>query len=112
MAGEAAIAVDEGVEVLACLVGFSVEALVAGGHSDAPFEALLLQEREEGFEVVPVGGDLTVRRQEVHASLEVRQIRDDKAVGTFDGAENSNVISLAAPWLTFLTTMLISGRLS
>ena len=28
------------------------------------------------------------------------------------GAENSNVISLAAPWLTFLTTMLISGRLS
>src|SRR5215211_6574189 len=36
-------------------------------------------------ELVPVAGDLTVRRQEVEPVLEVRKVRDHKAVGAFDG---------------------------
>src|SRR5215204_972599 len=36
-------------------------------------------------ELVPVAGDLTVRRQEVEPVLEIGKVRDHKAIGAFDG---------------------------
>src|SRR5215203_7021547 len=58
---------------------------VSDGNVNTVAEVLRLQERQQRIELVPVAGDLTVRRQEVEPVFEVRQLRDDEAVGALDG---------------------------
>src|SRR5215210_550466 len=82
---QAGVFVEERVQPPLAKVGVAGEVFVSDGNVNAVPEVLRLQERQQGIELVPVAGDLTVRRQEVEPVLEVGQVRDDEAVGALDG---------------------------